>query len=185
MLLADNAYGLSRRRVTLSTSGIVPNLEALGDDCNVSLAVSLHASNDELRNKLVPINKIHPINDLLDVCWAYAKKQSNRYVTFEYVMLRDINDSIPQAKELASLLKGKPAKINLIPFNPFNGSDYERSPVDRIRRFQSKLRELGIIVTTRKTRGDDIDAACGQLAGKVKNRVLNRLSEKKGRTVVT
>jgi 23S rRNA (adenine2503-C2)-methyltransferase len=100
-------------------------------------------------------------------------------------MLRDINDSIPQAKELASLLKGKPAKINLIPFNPFNGSDYERSPVDRIRRFQSKLRELGIIVTTRKTRGDDIDAACGQLAGKVKNRVLNRLSEKKGRTVVT
>ena len=185
MLLADNAYGLSRRRVTLSTSGIVPNLEALGDDCNVSLAVSLHASNDELRNKLVPINKIHPINDLLDVCWAYAKKQSNRYVTFEYVMLRDINDSIPQAKELASLLKDKPAKINLIPFNPFNGSDYERSPVDRIRRFQSKLRELGIIVTTRKTRGDDIDAACGQLAGKVKNRVLNRLSEKKGRTVVT
>ena len=184
ILLSDNAYGLSKRRVTLSTSGIVPNLDSLGDDCNVSLAVSLHAPNDELRDKLVPINKIHPIAELLEACWAYAEKHSNRYITFEYVMIRDINDSVMQASELAKLLKNKPAKINLIPFNPFSDCDYQRSSSEQIKLFQAKLRELGVIVTIRKTRGDDIDAACGQLAGKVSNKVLVRLSEKKRRAVV-
>jgi 23S rRNA (adenine2503-C2)-methyltransferase len=184
ILLSDNAYGLSKRRVTLSTSGIVPNLNSLADECNVSLAVSLHAPEDELRDTLVPINKMHPIAELLEACWVYAKKHSNRYITFEYVMLKDINDSILHAKKLAKLLKNKPAKVNLIPFNPFSESDYQCSSSEQIRKFQSKLRELGILVTTRKTRGDDIDAACGQLAGKVNNKVLTRLSEKKRRAVV-
>ena len=170
LMMDDNAYGLSKRKVTLSTSGIVPNLEALGDDCNVSLAVSLPASNDELRNKLVPINKIHPINDLLDVCWAYAKKQSNRYVTFEYVMLEGINDSAEQAKELIKLIKDVPSKLNLIPFNPFPKSGYNCSKRTVIKSFQEILIDAGIVTTIRKTRGDDIDAACGQLAGQVQDK---------------
>lgn len=178
ILLSDWAYGLSRRRVTVSTSGIVPQIDRLGDDCNVSLAVSLHAPNNELRNRLVPINKLHPIAELLDSCWRYAAKHSNRFITFEYVMLRDTNDSIEHARELAVLLKGKPAKVNLIPFNPFDGNEFRRSSADAIRRFQAYLREQKIVATTRKTRGDDIDAACGQLAGKVRDRVRVRLSEK-------
>ena len=184
IMLSDYAYGLSRRRVTLSTSGIVPNIELLSDACNVSLAVSLHAPNDKLRDSLVPINKIHPISDLLDACWRYAEKHSNRYITFEYVMLENINDSMEHAQELSRLISNKPAKINLIPFNPFNGTKYKSSPIRQIKKFQMKLREKGIIVTTRKTRGDDIAAACGQLAGKVNNRVITRLGERKGKAVI-
>ncbi|MDH3748734.1 MAG: 23S rRNA (adenine(2503)-C(2))-methyltransferase RlmN [Gammaproteobacteria bacterium] len=178
ILLSDLSYGLSRRRVTVSTSGIVPHIEKLGDDCNVSLAVSLHAANDKLRNELVPINKLHPIDELLDSCWRYAGKHSNRFITFEYVMLRGVNDQLRHADELVRLLKDKPAKVNLIPFNPFDGNNFERSSVETIRQFQNRLRENDIIATTRKTRGDDIDAACGQLAGKVSDRVRVRLSEK-------
>ncbi|MDH3531305.1 MAG: 23S rRNA (adenine(2503)-C(2))-methyltransferase RlmN [Gammaproteobacteria bacterium] len=178
LLLSDLAYGLSRRRVTVSTSGIVPHIDKLADDCNVSLAVSLHAPNDDLRNRLVPINRLHPIAALLDACWRYAAKHANRFITFEYVMLRGVNDSLQHANELASLLEGKPAKVNLIPFNPFSGTEFERSAAETIRRFQDRLRQRGLVATTRKTRGDDIDAACGQLAGKVSDRVRVRLGDK-------
>jgi 23S rRNA (adenine2503-C2)-methyltransferase len=127
----------------------------------------------------VPINKIHPISELLDACWTYAAKRANRFITFEYVMLRDINDSIEHAHELANLLRGNPAKANLIPFNPFDGNEFRRSEPTVIAAFQAALREQGIVSTTRKTRGDDISAACGQLAGIVSDRIRNRLSEKK------
>ena len=179
LLTSDYGYGLSRRRVTVSTSGIVPHIRKLGSDCNVSLAVSLHAPNDALRDQLVPINRMHPIAELLDACWEYAALHSNRFITFEYVMLRGINDSLQHADQLTELLLGKPAKINLIPFNPFEGNEYQRSGAETIRRFQDRLRERGLVATTRKTRGDDIDAACGQLAGKVSDRIRVRLSEKK------
>jgi 23S rRNA (adenine2503-C2)-methyltransferase len=178
LLISDYAYGLSRRRVTVSTSGIVPHVEKLGDECNVSLAVSLHAPNDELRNRIVPINTLHPIDELLDACWRYAAKHANRFITFEYVMLRNVNDSLAHADELAELLIGKAAKVNLIPFNPFPGTEFERSGAETIRYFQNRLRDRGIVATTRRTRGDDIDAACGQLAGKVSDRVRRRLGEK-------
>jgi len=178
LLLSDLAYGLSRRRVTVSTSGIVPHIDRLGDECNVALAVSLHAPNDELRNRLVPINKVHPIEELLDACWRYAAKHANRFITFEYVMLRGVNDDLRHADELARLLKGKPAKVNLIPFNPFQGTEFVRSSADTIIAFQNRLRQRNLIATTRKTRGEDIDAACGQLAGKVSDRVRIRLGEK-------
>lgn len=178
LLLSDFAYGLSRRRITVSTSGIVPHIRKLGDDCNVSLAVSLHAANDDLRNELVPINRLHPIGELLDACWEYAAKRANRFITFEYVMLRDINDSIKDADELAALLINRPAKVNLIPFNPFEGNNLQRSHAQTIERFQKRLRDHGLVATTRRTRGDDIDAACGQLAGKVHDRVRVRLSDK-------
>jgi len=178
LLTSDFGFGLSRRRVTVSTSGIVPQLNKLAKDCNVALAVSLHAPNDELRDQLVPINRIHPIRELLEACWRYAASHSNRFITFEYVMLRDVNDSLDHADQLVKLLSGKPAKVNLIPFNPFNGNDFKRSGAATIRRFQARLRERGLVATTRKTRGDDIDAACGQLAGKVKDRVRARLSKK-------
>jgi 23S rRNA (adenine2503-C2)-methyltransferase len=178
LLISDYAYGLSRRRVTVSTSGIVPHIEKLSDDCNVSLAVSLHAPNDELRNRIVPINKLHPIDELLDACWRYAAKRANRFITFEYVMLRNVNDSLRHADELAELLIDKPAKVNLIPFNPFPGTEFKRSGAETIRVFQNRLRDRGIVATTRRTRGDDIDAACGQLAGKVSDRVRRRLGEK-------
>ena len=179
LLVSDLACGLSRRRVTISTSGIVPHIDKLGDECNVSLAVSLHAPNDALRNEIVPINKLHPIADLLDACWTYAAKHANRFITFEYVMLRGVNDSIGHADELYRLLNKKPAKVNLIPFNPFPGTVFKRSSAETIRHFQNRLREKGLVATTRKTRGDDIDAACGQLAGEVSNRVRNRLGEKR------
>ena len=178
LLVSDWSYGLSRRRVTVSTSGIVPHINKLGTDCNVSLAVSLHAPDDELRSSLVPINKLHPISELLDACWQYAAKHSNRFITFEYVMLRDVNDTLRHANLLAALLKGKAAKVNLIPFNPFPGTEFQRSSADTIRMFQSRLRQRGLVATTRKTRGDDINAACGQLAGKVSDRVTNRLGQK-------
>jgi 23S rRNA (adenine2503-C2)-methyltransferase len=182
ILINDLAYGISHRRVTVSTSGLVPTIDRLGDECNVSLAVSLHAPNDDLRDRLVPINKMHPIRNLLDACWRYAEKRANRFITFEYVMLDGVNDSIEHADELFDLLKGKPAKVNLIPFNPFAGNEFTRSPADAIMRFQDRLRDRGLVATTRKTRGEDIDAACGQLAGKVSDRVRNRLSEKRRRT---
>jgi len=178
LLVSDWSYGLSRRRVTVSTSGIVPHLNKLGDECNVSLAVSLHAANDALRDIIVPINKLHPIATLLDACWAYAAKHANRFITFEYVMLRGVNDSLAHADELASLLDKKPAKVNLIPFNPFPGTVFKRSSAETIRHFQNRLRERGLVATTRRTRGGDIDAACGQLAGKVSDRVRKRLGDK-------
>ena len=179
LLISDWSYGLSRRRVTVSTSGIVPHMNKLADDCNVSLAVSLHAPNDALRDQIVPINKLHPIASLLDACWSYAAKHANRFITFEYVMLRGVNDSLAHADELYELLHNKPAKVNLIPFNPFPGTVFKRSSADTIRHFQDRLRQRGLVATTRRTRGDDIDAACGQLAGDVANRVRNRLGDKK------
>ena len=179
LLISDWAFGLSRRRVTISTSGIVPKIERLGDDCNVSLAVSLHAPDDALRNELVPINRRHPIDELLQACWAYAAKHANRFVTFEYVLLKNVNDTLAHADALASLLAGRPAKINLIPFNPFPNTRYERSSAATIHAFQARLRTRGLVATTRKTRGDDIDAACGQLAGRVSDRIRVRLSQKK------
>jgi 23S rRNA (adenine2503-C2)-methyltransferase len=184
LLISDFAYGLSRRRITVSTSGLVPQIEKLGDDCNVSLAVSLHAPNNELRDLLVPVNRIHPIEELLDACWRYAAKRANRFITFEYVMLAGVNDELQYADQLVELLDNRPAKVNLIPFNPFAGNDFRRSAADTIRQFQTRLRDKGVIATTRKTRGDDIDAACGQLAGKVRDRVRVRLGEKGRRTAL-
>lgn len=178
LLLCDTAYGLSRRRVTVSTSGLVPNLDRLADECNVSLAVSLHAPNNALRDRLVPINKVHPIEVLLAACWRYAARHANRFITFEYVMLKGINDSPDHADALYELLKGRPAKVNLIPFNSFAGNDFACSGRAQIMEFQNRLRTKGLVVTTRKTRGADIDAACGQLAGKVSDRVRVRLGEK-------
>jgi 23S rRNA (adenine2503-C2)-methyltransferase len=178
LLVSDWSYGLSRRRVTVSTSGIVPQIRKLGRDCNVALAVSLHAPNDELRSEIVPINKMHPIAELLDTCWEYAAKHSNRFITFEYVMLRDVNDTLAHANQLAALLKNKPAKVNLIPFNPFPGTEFRRSSAATIQHFQSRLRKRGLVATTRRTRGDDIDAACGQLAGRVSDRITKRLGGK-------
>jgi 23S rRNA (adenine2503-C2)-methyltransferase len=178
LLVSDLAYGLSRRRVTVSTSGLVPLIDRLGDECNVSLAVSLHAPTDELRNRLVPINRVHPLAELLEACWRYAAKRANRFITFEYVMLDGVNDNLDAAGQLATLLRHRPAKINLIPFNPFPGSAFRRSPQPVIDAFQERLRQLGLVTTIRRTRGGDIDAACGQLAGKVSDRIRSRLSEK-------
>ena len=179
LLISDWAFGLSRRRVTISTSGIIPHIDKLAEDCNVSLAVSLHAPNDELRDRIVPINKLHPIADLLDACWSYAEKRANRFITCESVMLRGVHDSLAHADELYELLRNRPAKVNLIPFNPFPGTAFKRSSIDTIQHFQNRLRQRGLVATTRRTRGDDINAACGQLAGEVSNRVTNRLGEKK------
>lgn len=178
LLIDELGFELSRRRVTLSTAGLVPNLEKLADDCNVALAVSLHAPNDELRDRLVPINRKHPIRELLDACWVYAKKHHNRQITFEYVMMDGVNDSPGLARELARLLRDRPAKVNLIPFNPFPGTGYRCSPAQRIDEFRQILLDGGIMTTTRRTRGQDIDAACGQLAGRVKDRTTARLGDK-------
>jgi len=178
IFMDDFGFDLSRRRVTLSTSGLVPQMYKLAEEVNVALAVSLHAPNDELRNELVPINRKHPIKDLLEACWHYIDEQNGRSVTFEYVMLDGVNDSIAQARELARLLKGHPAKINLIPFNPFPGSHYRRSPTPVIQSFRDELIQRGLIATVRKTRGEDIDAACGQLAGRVVDRTTVRLGNK-------
>ncbi|MEM7762766.1 MAG: 23S rRNA (adenine(2503)-C(2))-methyltransferase RlmN [Pseudomonadota bacterium] len=175
LLIDDLAYGLSRRRVTLSTSGLVPQIDKLAHDCNVSLAVSLHAPNDTLRDQLVPINRVHPIDQLLDACWRYVDAFGNRHITFEYVMLRGVNDQLQHADQLVELLRGQPAKVNLIPFNPFPGVAFERSSAGQIARFRDRLRDRGLVTTVRRTRGDDIDAACGQLAGKVEDRVKRSL----------
>ena len=178
IFLDDLGFDISRRRVTLSTSGLVPQIYKLAEEVNCALAVSLHAPNDELRNQLVPINRKHNIAELLEACWHYLDEQNGRSVTFEYVMLDGINDQPEQARELARLLRDKPAKINLIPFNPFPGTQYRRSPQAAIERFRDELVQRGLIATIRKTRGDDIDAACGQLAGQVTDRTIVRLGSK-------
>ena len=170
LMLDDNAYGLSRRRVTVSTSGIVPAMDRLREQCPVALAVSLHAPNDALRDILVPINKKYPLSELMAACRRYVVDAPRDFITFEYVMLDGVNDSPAHARELLALTRDVPCKFNLIPFNPFPDSEYKRSPAEVIRRFGAILIEAGRVVTTRKTRGDDIDAACGQLAGKVQDK---------------
>jgi 23S rRNA (adenine2503-C2)-methyltransferase len=170
LMLDDFAYGLSKRRVTLSTSGVVPALDKLAEVSDISLAVSLHAPDDALRDVLVPINRKYPIRELLEACKRYIGRDGRRKVTFEYVMLEGVNDSPAHAKALIRLLSHVPSKVNLIPFNPFPGTRYRGSSPDTIRRFAEILHGAGLIATTRKTRGDDIDAACGQLVGKVNDR---------------
>ncbi len=172
IMLNDNAYNLSKKKLTLSTSGVVPNILRLIDDCPVALAISLHAPNDELRTKIIPLNAKYPIHNLIDSCIKYVRHANSpkEYITFEYVMLKNINDSLEHAKELAELLKVVPCKINLIPFNPFPNSGFECSSRNQIFRFQRILQDEGFIVTIRKTRGDDIDAACGQLVGVVNDK---------------
>ena len=172
LMLEDHAYGISKRRVTLSTSGVVPALDRLGDVSEVSLAISLHAPNDELRNQLVPINRRYPIAELLAACKRYLDKQSDRrrVTTVEYTLIAGVNDSREQAHELAALLKELPCKVNLIPFNPFPQSEYQRPSNNAVSRFWQVLTDAGYTVTVRTTRGDDIDAACGQLVGQVADR---------------
>lgn len=178
IMMDDIGFDISRRRVTVSTSGLVPQMLRLAEETNCALAVSLHAPNDALRDQLVPINRKHPIAELLDACWQYVNKQNARSITFEYVMLDGINDHPEHAQELAQLLKGQPAKVNLIPFNPFPGTRYKRSAAPTIERFREILNTNGVIATTRRTRGDDIDAACGQLVGRVNDRTTVRLGSK-------
>ena len=178
LLLEDRAFDLSRRRVTLSTSGLVPQLYRLAEDINVALAVSLHAPNDALRDQLVPINRRHPIAELLAACWHYLEAQNGRSITFEYVMLDGVNDQPAHARELAVLLAGRDAKVNLIPFNTFPGTRYRRSAPAAIEAFRDYLNGRGVTATVRRTRGDDIDAACGQLAGRVHDRTTVRLGSR-------
>jgi len=175
LMMDDLAYGLSKRRVTISTSGVVPAMTRLTDVCDVSLAVSLHAANDELRNVLVPINQKYPLNELMAACRENAKLSARRTITFEYVMLEDINDTDLDARRLIKLLKNVPSKVNLIPFNPFPNSNYRCSSEKRILRFRDLLHNAGLITTIRRTRGEDIDAACGQLVGKVKDKSRRHL----------
>ena len=170
LMLDDNAYGLSRRRVTVSTSGIVPAMDRLAAACPVALAVSLHAPTDGLRDKLVPINRKYPLAELMAACRRYLVHAPRDFITFEYVMLDGVNDGDADARALLHLVRDVPCKFNLIPFNPFPASGFHRSPAERIRRFAALLIDGGIVTTTRKTRGDDIDAACGQLAGKVQDK---------------
>ncbi len=180
LMLDDMAYGLSKRRVTLSTAGVVPAIDRLRDTCHVSLAVSLHAPNDALRDELVPLNRKYPIAVLLDACRRYVSGDGRRRVTFEYVMLSGVNDSIQQARDLARLLSDVPSKINLIPFNPFPASTYVRSDRETIDRFRDVLLNAGLMTVTRKTRGGDIDAACGQLAGRIEDRTRRSLRSRQG-----
>jgi len=170
IMLDDHAYGLSRRRVTVSTSGLVPAMDRLREDCPVALAVSLHAPNDKLRDVLVPINRKYPLAELMAACLRYLEKAPRDFVTFEYVMLDGINDQPEHARQLIELVRDVPCKFNLIPFNPFPDSGYRCSRGDAMRRFRDMLMQAGHIVTMRRTRGDDIDAACGQLAGQVQDR---------------
>ena len=175
-MLDDHGYGLSRRRVTVSTSGVVPMIDRLREDCPVALAVSLHAPNDALRDPLVPLNRKYPIAELLDACRRYLEAAPRDFITFEYCMLDGVNDTPGHAAELVGLLKGKVAcKLNLIPFNPFPASGLKRSSNERVRAFGDVLLQAGIVTTIRKTRGDDIDAACGQLAGEVQDRTRAHL----------
>jgi 23S rRNA (adenine2503-C2)-methyltransferase len=174
IMLDDNAYGLSRRRVTLSTSGLVPSIDRLREECPVALAVSLHAPNDALRDALVPINRKYPLRELLAACLRYIEKAPRDFVTFEYVMLDGVNDALEQALELTALVRDVPCKFNLIPFNPFPGTEFKTSPRSRILAFQRVLQDAGLVATIRKTRGEDIDAACGQLAGQVQDRTKRR-----------
>lgn len=175
LMMDDNAYGLSRRRVTLSTAGVVPAMDELSKAINVSLAVSLHATTDELRNELVPLNKKYPIKELLAACRRYVKEGFNRHITFEYIMLDGINDSAEDARKLVKLLNGISAKVNLIPFNPYPQTHYKTSSQEAQDRFAKILTDAGLITVTRRTRGDDIDAACGQLAGKIQDKTRRSL----------
>ena len=185
IMLDDHAYGLSRRKVTLSTAGIVPAIDRLREECPVALAISLHAPNDALRDELVPINKKYPLRQLLAACRRYVdplagdeipdvkwerKGAPRDFVTFEYVMLNDVNDGVRHARELVALTRDVPGKFNLIPFNSFSDSGFQRSPASRVRAFQEVLIDAGLVATVRKTRGDDINGACGQLAGRVRDR---------------
>ena len=170
LMMDDFGYGLSKRRVTLSTAGVVPALDRLGSVSDVGLAISLHASDDGLRDQLVPLNRKYPIRELLDACKRYISGIPRGKVTFEYVMLDGVNDSPAQARSLCKLLKNIPSKVNLIPFNPFPGTPYRCSPSAVIRRFSQIVQDAGFVTTTRKTRGKDIDAACGQLVGRVTDR---------------
>ena len=170
LMIDDDAYGLSRRRVTLSTSGIVPMIDRLRDECPVALAVSLHAPNNTLRDKLMPINLKYPLAELLAACVRYLERAPRDFITFEYVMLEGVNDREEHALQLAELVSQVPCKVNLIPFNPFPNSGFVRSPREVIERFNKTLNAAGIVTTTRKTRGEEIDAACGQLAGKIRDR---------------
>ncbi len=189
VMLSDNAYGLSRRRVTVSTSGVVPMMDRLGADCPVALAVSLHAPNDALRDNLVPLNRKYPLSELLEACRRYLEFAPRDFITFEYCMLDGVNDTPAHAQELVAFVRPAhgPAvscKFNLIPFNPFPASGLKRSSAAQVQAFSKILSDAGIVTTVRKTRGDDIDAACGQLAGDVKDRtdVAKRMS--KQRTVM-
>jgi len=178
IMLDDHAYGLSRRRVTVSTSGLVPAMDRLREDCPVALAVSLHAPNDKLRDVIVPVNRKYPLVELMAACQRYLEQAPRDFVTFEYVMLDGINDQPEHARQLLELVRDVPCKFNLIPFNPFLDSGYRCSRGDALRRFRDTLIQAGHVVTTRKTRGDDIDAACGQLAGQVQDktrRVMRRM----------
>ena len=170
IMLDDNAYGLSRRRVTVSTSGIVPMIDRLSKECPVALAVSLHASNDELRDRLMPINRKYPLSELLAACRRYLDHAPRDYITFEYVMLDGVNDGPEDARKLVELVSEISCKFNLIPFNPFPNAGFSRSSDSAISRFSDILNRAGITTTTRRTRGSDIDAACGQLAGQVQDR---------------
>ena len=179
LMLDDNAYGLSRRRVTVSTSGLVPAMDRLGERCPVALAVSLHAPNNELRDQLVPINRKYPLKELLAACQRYLQFAPRDFITFEYVMLHGVNDSISHAHELVQLVRDTPCKFNLIPFNAFPNSGYQRSSPEAVRLFRDVLMQAGLVTTVRKTRGDDIAAACGQLAGQVldKTRRVSRMDQ--------
>ena len=189
LMLDDNAYGLSRRRVTVSTSGVVPMMDRLGADLPVALAVSLHAPNDALRDMLVPLNKKYPLRELMAACRRYLEVAPRDFITFEYCMLDGVNDSDAHARELLALTADVPCKFNLIPFNPFPESGLFRSKSDRIKRFAQILIDAGVVTTVRKTRGDDIDAACGQLAGAVKDRTrvaerMERATNGRGNKVI-
>ncbi len=174
LMLDDYAYGLSKKRVTVSTAGVVPAMRELRKVTDVALAVSLHAPNDELRNELVPLNKKYPLKELMAVCKEYFKDDHKRSVTMEYVMLAGVNDTPQHARQLIKVLNGVRSKVNLIPFNPFPHSPYKRSDMDTILRFRDILMQAGLNTTIRKTRGDDIDAACGQLVGEVKDRTRRK-----------
>lgn len=171
ILLDDFGFGLSKRRVTVSTSGLVPFMDRLHDEVDVALALSLHAPNDELRNELVPINRKYPLKELMAACDRYVEgKERRAHIIYEYVLLSGVNDQLKHARELVSLLGNRPAKVNLIPFNPFPGSGYERPDEQSIRDFQDALHNRGLRTTVRRPRGDDIDAACGQLVGRVRSK---------------
>lgn len=182
LMLDDNAYGLSRRRVTVSTSGVVPMMDRLAKDCPVALAVSLHAPTDALRDELVPLNKKYPLAELLAACERYLASAPRDFITFEYCMLDGVNDTDQHAKALIQVARQVRCKLNLIPFNPFPASGLKRSPSARVKLFAQRLMDAGIVTTVRKTRGDDIDAACGQLAGEVRDRT--RVAQRNaGRTI--
>lgn len=176
ILMDDWGYGLSKRRVTISTSGIVPAMDMMTERLDISLAVSLHAANNTLRDVLVPVNQKYPLAELMGACRRYLQRYPKRHVLFEYVMLDGVNDSISHAREVITLLQGISAKVNLIPFNPFPDTDYQTSPFERVLAFQQRLMKAGLQTNIRKTRGEDIDAACGQLAGDVSDRTKRKAS---------